>query len=121
LEEQGYIQGWNLYSAEEARRRGCAAPPGEDRREADDTLEEAGGLSRSCGGWALQGGTLPVLTNQKRQESPDMLRGFSFFDLDYLQESFGGDALRVSTVETKIFDPADGFAPITDLYVATDS
>ena len=50
-----------------------------------------------------------------------MLRGFSFFDLDYLQESFGGDALRVSTVETKIFDPADGFAPITDLYVATDS
>ena len=23
--------------------------------------------------------------------------------------------------ETKIFDPADGFAPLTDIYVATDS
>jgi hypothetical protein len=27
----------------------------------------------------------------------------------------------ISTIETKIFDPADGFAPLTDVYVATDS
>ena len=51
----------HLHSAEEAGRRGCAAAPGEDRREADDALEEAGGLPGRSGGRAVQGGALPVL------------------------------------------------------------
>jgi hypothetical protein len=33
----------------------------------------------------------------------------------------GDSVLLDSTVETKIFDPADGFAPLTDPYVVTDS
>ncbi len=51
----------NLHPAEEAGRRGCTAAPGEDRREADDALEEAGGLPRRRGGWALQGRPLSLL------------------------------------------------------------
>ncbi len=37
-----------LHPAQEAGRRGCPAAPREDRREADDSLEEAGRLSRRC-------------------------------------------------------------------------
>ena len=52
-----------LHAAQEAGRRSGAAASGEDRREADDALEEAGGLHRRAGGRAVQGGALPVLVN----------------------------------------------------------
>ena len=38
---------------EEARRRGCASASGEDRREADDADQEAGGVSERAGGRAV--------------------------------------------------------------------
>ena len=61
VEEQGHVQGGHLHSAEEAGRGSGAAAPGEDRREADDALEEAGGVSGRAGGRAVQVGALPVL------------------------------------------------------------
>ncbi len=55
------LQGRCLHAAEEAGRGSGAAAPGKDRREADDTFTEAGGLSGRAGGRAIQGGALQVL------------------------------------------------------------
>ena len=61
VEEQGHLQGGRVHAAQEAGRGSGAAASREDRREADDALEEAGRLHRRAGGRAVQGGVLQVL------------------------------------------------------------
>ena len=64
------LQGRRLHAAEEAGRGSGAAAPGEDRREADDALAEAGRVSRRSGGRSVQGGALPLLKLGKIRKCP---------------------------------------------------
>ena len=70
LEEQGHLQGRRLHAAEEAGRGSRAPAPGEDRREADDALEEAGRLPRRAGRRPVQGRPLPLLVTASGTKRP---------------------------------------------------
>jgi adenosylhomocysteinase len=56
--QQGHLQGRRLRAAQEAGRRGCPPPPGEDRREADHALQKAGRLPERSRRGTVQGGEL---------------------------------------------------------------
>ena len=64
VEEQGHLQGRRLHAAEEAGRGSGPAAPGEDRREADHSDAEAGGVSRRAGGRSVQARHVSLLDKQ---------------------------------------------------------
>src|SRR5579859_7421353 len=61
VEEPRHQQDWRLSSAQEARRRSGPPASREDRRQADQTLEETGRLPRRARRRPLQARPLPVL------------------------------------------------------------
>ena len=52
-----------LRPSEAPRRKGSAATPCQNRGEAHEVEQGAGGIHRRCGGWAVQGGELSLLSD----------------------------------------------------------